>query len=293
MFYVFIVNPTSGNGDAESLLGRIHDACIKRNIDYKVHITSCIGDATNIAESYKHKKDIIMYAVGGDGTLSEVLNGIIGTKNMLALIPAGSGNDFYRTLKLKEDKILNIDVGKLNNRYFINVASIGIDAEVGANAELMKKKGINAKNIYTTAIIYTFLKYKHKILEYKIKNNIKIDKFTMLTICNASYYGGGYHIAPGADLSDGYFDVYFVKKISKVIILPLLLKLKRGTHEESKLIEKKLIKKITLKSKNKIVCCIDGEIIESNKFKFKVIENAVTIYNDKSFVEEILGQYQM
>lgn len=289
MFYVFIVNPMSGDKRSEEIIENIHMVCKKRQIEYKIHLTTGIGDATNIAKIYRDKVNHVIYAVGGDGTLSEVLNGLIPTKNYLSLIPAGSGNDFYRTVKEKSEKIFDIDVGKVNDMYFINVASIGIDAEVGANAEIMKEKGVPANKIYNTSIIYTFLKYRNKTLEYNVKNNIKVDKFTLLAICNASFYGGGYNIAPTADLSDGYFDVYFVKKISKLRIPALLLKLKKGKHEESKLIEKKMLRKISLKSKKNIKCCVDGEIIESKKFKFKVKKHAIKYYNDASIVKEILN----
>ena len=98
MKYIFIVNPESAKGNAMKIIGNIEKICKQRKIEYEVCYTLAQGDATRLTQSYKEEKNII-YAVGGDGTLSEVLNGVIGTKNKLGIIPAGSGNDFYRTIK--------------------------------------------------------------------------------------------------------------------------------------------------------------------------------------------------
>ena len=230
----------------------------------------------------------IIFAVGGDGTLNEVVNGVVGTKNILGIIPCGSGNDFYKTLEKIDEEFPVIDVGKINGKYFINIVSIGIDAEVAKNVSLMKKIKLPTSQVYNASIVYTFFKYKFKNIEFTIDNSTNKSKFTILTVCNCKTYGGGYNIAPDAQLSDGYFDVYFVDKLHKPIIPFLIGMLKKGTHEKHKSVHKNKATKIKFKCDYDLVCNIDGEITIDNKFDIKLIEKGIMLYNNKEFVKEIL-----
>lgn len=287
MKYIFIINPTAGRGRALAASDKIRKVCEEKNIKYEIHFTKEKGDAIKIAKKYRFSKNII-FSVGGDGTLNEVVNGMVGSKNALGVIPCGSGNDFYRTLEKMEDGMHLIDVGKINKKYFINVASIGIDAEIGENANIMKKIKIPKTQIYNASIVYTFFKYKFKDIDFEIDNTVGNEKCTILTVCNGTMYGGGYKIAPEASLCDGYFDVYFIKKISKGIIPFLISKLKKGTHGEEKCVKKFKANKIKFKCDTPLICGIDGETIIDNKFKIKVLEKELLIYNDKEFVKKIM-----
>ena len=287
MKHIFIVNPTSGKGKALKTVEQIEKVCKERNIDYEINYTKSSGDATKIARKYFFSKNIL-FSVGGDGTLNEVVNGIIGSKNILGVVPCGSGNDFYRTLEKIKEEYPVIDIGKINNKYFINTVSIGIDAEVARNVSLMKKVKLPSSQIYNASIVYTFFKYKFKNIEFTIDNKTNKSKVTILTICNGKMYGGGYKIAPDANLSDGYFDVYFVEKLHKTIIPFLIGMLKKGTHEKHKSVHKNKATKINFKCDYDLVCSIDGEIVIDNKFDIKLIEKALMVYNNKELIKEFL-----
>ncbi len=289
MKHVFIVNPVSGRGKALKVSLGIKKICEEEKLDYEIHYTNGPKDATKIAKKVKGSKNII-YSVGGDGTLNEVLNGVIGTKNMLAVIPAGSGNDFYRTLSKMDDEMPLIDVGKVNGKYFLNVVSIGIDAEVAKNAEVMKKLKVPTSQIYNASIVYTFFKYKFKDIEFSVDNTRSKNKCTILTICNGKMYGGGYKIAPEALLSDGYFDVYIVDKISKPTLPFLLGKLKKGTHESLKEVHKSKATKIKFKCDYDLVCNVDGEIIIDRKFNIKILPKSLLIYNNKKLINRFMKE---
>lgn len=286
MKHVFIINPISGQGRAFKMVDNIHRVCTEEKLDYEVIFTRNAGDATKIVK--KLKGENIVYSVGGDGTLNEVVNGIVGTKNKLAVIPGGSGNDFYTSLKDIEETEFKIDIGKVNDRYFINVVSVGIDAEIGDNALLMKKKKIPRTQIYNASIVYTFFKFKFKDIEFKLNNTKMKGQYTIVTICNGRVYGGGYKIAPNADIRDGLFDIYFVDKISKAVIPGLILKLKKGTHEESPHVHKRLADKITFKSSKTMICGADGETLYGKKFDIKMLKEKVTMYQDKKIIKKIL-----
>lgn len=287
MKYIFIINPTSGQGRGEKIGKNIEKVMPTIGAEYEIHYTTRAKEATEIAKKYKKCKNII-YSVGGDGTLLEVLNGVVGTKNMLGIIPAGSGNDFYKSLELKDELSFPVDVGKVNDLYFLNVCSIGLDAEIGHNAGLMKEKHIPRKHIYNASIIYTYIKYKFKEIEFILNNAKKIGEYTIVTICNGKYYGGGYSMAPNADISDGLFDIYFVDRISKATIPVLLLKLTKGTHETSPHVHSRRSDRIIIKTKEKVVVGADGETLYDNKFDIRLKKHAITIYNDKDLVKKLL-----
>ncbi len=287
MKHIFIVNPISGKGKTLKAVDRIKKVCEEENLDYEIYFTEYPKDATKIVRKYRFTKNII-YSVGGDGTLNEVLNGIVGTKNLLGVIPAGSGNDFYKTLSKIDEEYPVIDIGKVNDRYFINIISIGIDAEVANNVSLMKKRKVPTNQIYNASLIYTFFKYKYKDIELSIdEKEQKKGKCTILTICNGQVYGGGYKIAPSAKLTDGYFDVYYVEKVNKPQLPSLINMLKQGIHEKHNKVHKSQATKIKFKCDKELVCNIDGEIMTAKKFNVKIIPNAITIYNNKELIKKL------
>ena len=285
---IFIVNETSGNGKSKKVVPNIEKYCKEENIDFEIRYITKQKSGDKIAQEYKDEENII-YVVGGDGTLTRVLGAIVGTKNKLGIIPAGSGNDTYRTIKnmKKGDNI--IDLGKINNTYFINVACTGIDAEVGNNMDKLRNTIIPTSQLYNASIVYTFLKFKFK--KVKIKMEVKnIDsEYTILSICNGAFYGGGYNIAPKSLLTDGLLDIYYAEKMPKIKMIPLILKLKKGKHEGKRRIHKYRTKKLELEFEEKIVFNVDGEKLFGKKFKVEVMPKAITIFNDNEFVEKIMN----
>lgn len=287
MKHVFIVNPLAGRGRSLEIAKNIENVCKKENIDFMIHYTTESKDATRIAREYENDKCII-FSVGGDGTMNEVLNGLVGSNNLFGVIPAGSGNDFYKTLRNIDESYPTIDIGKINDMYFINVVCIGIDAEIANNVDIMKDIKIPRSQIYNASILYTFFKYKFKEIEFTLNEMKNKDKYTILTICNGNFYGGGYKIAPNASISDGLFDIYFVSKISKLKIPALILKIIRGTHESSPLVHKNISNSIHFSSKEDIVANIDGETLVDKHFNIQLIKDGLTLYNNKELINKFL-----
>ena len=136
MKYHFIINGKSGKNNKSLLEAKIREACFKRKINYDITYTKGPGDAKRIAAEFPDEESVI-FSVGGDGNLNDTLNGIVGSENkILGVFPAGSGNDFVRTLKQLDDGIHPIDIGSINKRYFINVACVGLDADVADNVSI-------------------------------------------------------------------------------------------------------------------------------------------------------------
>ena len=288
MKYIFIVNPSAGKGKAQSILSKIEEEAKKRNWDFEIRHISKEKNGYEIAMEYKAEENVI-YVVGGDGTLSVTLPALVGTKNKLGIIPAGSGNDTYRTIKTMEDGEHLIDIGKVNDRYFINVACTGIDAEVGNNIEKFRGTIVPTSQLYNVSIIYTFATFKCK--KIRIKTSIKNieDKYTILSICNGSYYGGGFKIAPKSRLTDGLLDIYYAEKMPKFKMIPLILKLKKGKHEGKRRIHKFRTNHVELELEEEIAFNIDGEKMIDKNFIIDVLPKAITLYNNKDFADGVMS----
>lgn len=288
MKYIFVINAIAGRGKYKKILPNIKKACKEKQIEYEIrYITEKISGA-DIAREYKDEENVI-YVVGGDGTLTRTIPGIIGTKNKLAIIPSGSGNDTYKTIKTLPHGENVIDLGKINNTYFINVACAGLDAEVANNIDNLRSTIIPTKHLYTASIIYTFFNYRFKRAIFKTKIKNISAKYSTISICNGAYYGGGYKIAPKSQLTDGLLDVYFIDKMSRIRIIKLLLKLKNGKHEGKKKVHKFRTNHVEIEIEKEITFNVDGEKLTDKKFIIDLLPKAITVYNDNEFVEKLIN----
>lgn len=286
MKYVFIINPASGKTDYDKIKQNIMKTL--ENENYEIYETKAPKEATEIASRFKNEEDTIVYSVGGDGTLNEVVNGIAEGKCKLGIIPTGSGNDFYRTLKEAQTENVRLDLGKVNGRYFINIASVGMDAETCNNANKIKSK-IKLHSSYYLALIHTFLTFKSKSLKLKIDKNVYAGDYIIAAICNGKYYGGGFKIAPVASFDDNQFDIYLVSKAGKLKLIKILLALLKSEHEKYNEVRKYTGKNTTITSENNLIVNIDGEITISKNIEIEMIEDALIIYNNNELVQKIMN----
>lgn len=287
MKYIFIVNEIAGKGRYKKILPNIERVCKDKKYNYEIrYITEELSGA-DIAREYKNEENII-YVVGGDGTLTRTLPGIVGTKNKLGIIPSGSGNDTYKAIKALPKGENLIDLGKINDTYFINVACTGLDAEVGNNIDILRNTIIPTSQLYTASIIYTFIKFRFKKVIFKTKVKNISSNYSIISICNGAYYGGGYNIAPKSQLTDGLLDIYYVEKMNRFKIIPLLLKLKKGKHEGKRRVHKFRTNHIELEIEQSVTFNVDGEKLTNNKFVIDIIPKSFTIYNDNEFVDKII-----
>lgn len=283
MFRVFIVNPNSGKGKSNYIVGQIEKKLCSLNEPYRIIYTSKKRSASSIAEEYKDIANIKIYSVGGDGTLNQIINGLIGTKNVLCIIPTGTANDFIKSIDSNYKGL--VDVIKINNKYAINVVSFGLDAKVAYNANLIKDNKLSSSSVYTSSFLKEFPKYKDEELYI---NGIKTST-TLLAICNGKYYGGKYKISPSANINDGFLEMYLASNIKRYKMPLLALKLMSGKLENHKLVEHSRIKNLNINSNKDIFCNIDGEIIKDNNFEIKVLNNALNIeYTDEFNIKKIL-----
>ena len=283
--HVFIINPKAGKGKSVDLI-----PYIKKEYDNPIILlTKYQNHAKELAIQYANK-DSILYSIGGDGTLNEIVNGVARTDATIAVIPCGSGNDFIKTItKIKDPmKILcsyknmlskKIDIGQINDRYFINIASIGFDAEIVYNAKAYKKLPlISGELSYLFSTIRTIVKMKPNDVEIIINNRETNNyKILLIAIANGKYYGGGMKPAPNAIIDDGILDICLVNKASKLKVLSLLPKYIKGTHETISEVEFIRANKISIISKSPIPVNIDGEVDLLNNIQVGIIKQGLNI----------------
>ncbi|MBQ9072763.1 MAG: diacylglycerol kinase family lipid kinase [Bacilli bacterium] len=270
MNHVFIINPESGKRKG-LYTGQVIDNYLKtKKVNYKIHYTDKKDDATEIANLYK-SSDNVIYSVGGDGTLNEVVNSLANSDAILSIVPVGSGNDFYRCFKDFNGEY--IDLGLVNNKYFINIASLGLDASIANDANKLKDNKIPNKIVYILSLIKNYLNYSDIELNVNgIKNNL-----LLFAVCNGSFYGGGFQIAPYAKLNDGLLEVYEAKNLNKIDTLKLLSKLIKATHTQDSNVSYYKTDGITVESEISLLCNVDGEIIKDKKFVFSLDHEAIKI----------------
>lgn len=273
---IFIYNPRAADGKASRFIFDLR-TCARADghlQEIEVIPTSKPGDATRLAADYSECfPDSTIYSVGGDGTLNEVINGIA-PEVKLGVIPAGSGNDFYRVYEqIKGTRKINL--GVVNERKFINIASLGIDAKMADTANRMKDSG-NKSLAYPRAIIEEIIHYQPTIMKIDDEKSVR----TILTVCNGKYYGNGFPINPGYDLSDNFLNVISAGQLSRRQIIVLLLSIILEKHLNSPLVMFSKERSIKVESDIPLLCNVDGEIFKDTKFNFSVIENGVTVTSD-------------
>lgn len=287
--HLFIINPVAGKGHADKYIKLIHKYFENSQDQYTIELTHAPGHATNIAKEYSNDEDNLrIYSIGGDGTLNEILNGLVNSNNMLGVIPAGSGNDFYRSLDSGNDEnilsrtiegnIKKCSLGKVNERYFLNVASAGIDAEIVHNSRRFKKiPFLNGQGAYILGIFYTVFKYRSFKSRITINNEAHHKTTLLIAVANGRYYGGGMNIAPQANIFTKDFEIYHVDEAKPLRIIKLFPTLIRGEHETLKEVNHYSSDKLSLYSQNGFMLNIDGEIERVNRADFSLIEKGINI----------------
>lgn len=302
MKHLLVLNPLSRIGKDEKLLNELLNHF--SSLDYELYVTTSPKSATEYLREYfkTHKDHTRVYAIGGDGTLNEVVNGLVGYDNVdLAAIPSGTGNDFikiYGGLSSFEDinKLINGDISPIDVTsikasemkeplYSINVINFGFDAIVGARGNYYKEHGYPQKAIDKGLSPYDYA-LKNDALKHGRCNTIEVyadneklnEKNLMLaTLAQGQYVGGQFHCAPKSNNQDGLIDVCVLKPMSLIGLGLFIGKYTKGMHlnkKHSKVIYRQA-KEVRFIAPNEIDVCVDGEMIKGKEFEVKIVPNAI------------------
>ena len=313
MKYVFIINPAAGIQNPVEVCGdAIKKACEDYGLNYEIVLTERTGHATELAAAYAdaavQDAPVRIFSVGGDGTLCEVSNGIMGKPFCeLGVIPCGSGNDYVRSFGCKEE-FLDIDnyiisgtVGvdgirttcdstELNS---LNIASLGFDANVCSTANELKAKNkkLSGSTAYTRAIAINFFRKLYNDLTVTVDEKVTyLGKYFFSIAANGQYYGGGINSAPMADPTDGRMELILIRKASRLKFLTLVGDYTHGTYEKKKKFRKLLThcqcEKMHVVSKKPAVVNVDGECFPCREVTFEVMPSAIQLVVPKSYLEK-------
>ena len=267
--YKFIVNPAAARGKAARVAEKVKKLCDNRNMDYEFIYTNKSGEATDYAAKARDNFDCVV-AIGGDGTINEIVNGLIGGRSKLGIIPVGSGNDFARALKISlrvtdaldillAMKIRSIDIGKAGDRYFQNGLGIGFDAWVVE--ETLNVNKLRGKAIYLYSVLKTIYTYNPPEVHIQYNDIIRKEKFYMITVGNGISLGGGFKLTPNAILDDAMFDLNIVRNLSKREVYQNLLSVFTGKHIYLEQVTTGRTDHLKIQSEEGFAAHVDGELI--------------------------------
>lgn len=292
-----IYNPTSGKGSAAAAFDKIKDwAKSQTNVNFIFHATENIGHATSITRDLTSGSNpVSIFVLGGDGTLSEVLNGVVNfEQTTIGILPFGSGNDFVKALGIKNPdplelvsfyvnnpKVRKIDYLLLNDKYrAINEVGLGMSAEVISYRDKMKH--FKPATQYKIATVVRALLWKKFSYTIKVDNGEprKVDSM-WFTMNNGTTVGGGMVTDPDAIVDDGLISVSFVKNFNRLKTLTVLTKCKKGKITALKENERFTCKEIELTADNATVE-FDGNLIQNqNTINVKIIPGKLNILEYK------------
>ncbi len=288
MKHLFIINPVAGKGKTLGLIPEIKQYCEGKGYEYEIAATGYPGHATEISKVHSSEQILRIYSVGGDGTLNEVLNGMAGGKSSLAAIPSGSGNDFIRSI-LGADIPKNlikatvegserlIDYAKVNEKFFINITSLGFDAEVASQSgHYMKLPFVTGKMAYVLGIFTSIARCTNHLMEIKVDDISLSSKTLLVAVGNGKYYGGGMLALPNAEIDDGLFDICHVEAMTRMKILKLFPKYMKGQHALIKGVHLTRGKKVEITVDRLVPMNLDGEIILLQKAAFEIFPKGLS-----------------
>ncbi len=282
---LFIVNPASGAGRAAREWSAIESWLPSTGLRYDAVLTTRPLEATVLAERAVRQSLPLVVAVGGDGTLNEVVNGFfhngapIPTNTRLGMLPLGTGGDFRRTLKIPLDPRAAVQVllsgiarrldagfvsyqkpdGGTGVRHFINIADAGLGGEVVHRVNNGSKRLGSAT--FTLASFLSLLAWKNKPMNVIVDGVSHDLKAQQVVVANCQYFGGGMRMAPTASPTDGVFDVILVGNAGKLETIRGIGTVRNGAHldEHNPKLQLMYGKRISVSSDDKVRIDLDGE----------------------------------
>lgn len=282
----FIVNLLAGRGRSKKIWSKIEPQLSKQD-PFKVYYTQQAGDAIRLARLAQDEGASVLIAVGGDGTVYEVVNGMDISRGTLGLLPTGMGNDLCKSLgypaspyavaeKLFHWQARPVDLGKTDRGYFANVIGAGFDGQVAYDINY-KINYLTGKAAYLAGIMKNLITYRNTPLEVDCDGRRWEGKALLIAIGNGSYYGGGFKIVPPALLDDGCFHVCLAKDVSKFETLRILPRVYSGGHIGHPDVEIFKARRVTVSSPVPLTVQADGEIIGTLPLSVEVVPGGLRI----------------
>lgn len=309
MKHIFVVNPNAGSIDAtQEISAKI--STLKGDISSEIYVTKGAGDATIFVRQWceNHPGEAVrFYACGGDGTINEVVSGLIDyPQAQMSCHPCGSGNDYVKYYGTENDflnlnDLINGEVHKVDVmrveivgnqgtqcRYSINVCNFGFDAAVAQTMQEVKRKPIiGGRNAYTTGILKGLITARRNFCQIKVDGTPFNDATLLLcTLSNGQYVGGGFRCAPLSKNDDGLIDICLFKPVTLLQFISIIGKYAKGEHLSDPKLQHHLQYSqghvVEMESSTPFYVCIDGEMLCSTRYRVEQMPNAVTFVTPRT-----------
>ncbi|MER9270202.1 diacylglycerol kinase family protein [Mesorhizobium sp. M0643] len=305
-----VLNPIAGGGRLKRHWPEVA-ASLKRHFgDFELRETQAEGDAERLALDLAAIGFELVIAAGGDGTASEVADGLLkafresGRTAELGLLPCGTGIDFARGLGLSNNVDLTLkriaeakprkvdagcisyvdDHGALASRHFINIASLGLSGATDRAVNADKRKGkVSAKALFYWRTVWEFLRYRFQDVAITIDDGAPVEaRMALVAVANGKFFGGGMMIAPDAELNDGESDIVILRAAGKLKLIWDIRLLYGGRHRNHPAITILRGKKVVVEplgdvQKNAALIDIDGESPGRIPATFEILPGALTL----------------
>ena len=296
MKHIFIINPTAGKHDSRQ---RIYDMADmlrqKHGLEVQCILTKKQGHATEIAKRLCESGEALrFYACGGDGTVNEVANGIIGYDNAaMTVIPVGTGNDFLKNFGADMDKFKDaenlwdgpqfpMDAIDVNGRVALTIACSGIDARVAKDVHKYSESPLlDGKSSYIASLLVNFL-FKGIASHWTVELDGEAveDDYALVAVCNGRYYGGGFMPVGEARMDDGVLNTLVVKKVSRLTFVKFVGPYSKGKYHTFPHVARCSTPKVIHISSRQpdIVTCLDGECVTNSDVVIRLADKRLNFF---------------
>ena len=283
--WALVINPVSGQGKGATIGTYVAGFLNQKSIDYTIVTGNSSVALTDHLATFIEKNPNCdgVIAVGGDGLLHIILQKVVPAQIPFTIIPAGTGNDFVRTLGWDLENVdqqlervtttppTSIDLGLVDGEWFGAILSTGFDSVVNEKANTMQWPKGPMK--YNAAIAIELPRFKPRHYEITLDDRTISTEAMLIAVSNGRSYGGGMLVCPNASITDGNFDVMVLHPVSKINFLKVFPKVFAGTHVTHPAVE--ILRSKTVKIESKAVAYADGERIGQLPVTAECISGAV------------------
>jgi len=292
----FLVNPASGNGSTGKRWPELARRASALGLEGETFFSERPGHLIELARDAVAGGATLVIAVGGDGTLNEVVNGVAGRDVDLATIPLGTGMDFGRTYEIptKFDDavrvalagdVRTIDAGRVTyrtwagetaERYFANVSSVGMSGAVAQRANGMSKM-LGGRVTFFYALTRVFLEWQNTEVTVRLDDAERRGRMHDVIVANGVWHGGGMKLAPDAAPDDGQFDVVLIGDVSKADFLTTAPKIYKGKHVHHPKVEVLRSKRVEVDAPVQLPIELEGEQVGTTPATFEIAPGALRV----------------
>lgn len=295
-----IVNPAAAGWRVGKDWSRIKGILREEGVPFTADLTEGREHATELARQALTEGYRTIVAFGGDGTINEVVNGLVAEGKInpeakLGVIPGGAGDDLCRTLgiptdpreacrRLKGHRTRLIDLGEMEyafeerqrQRYFVNFAGMGFDAAVTERTR-RSWKAMQGTLAYFMSLLTTLAVYRNKDVRLLLDGRELRQRANAIMACNGRYCGGGMYIAPDASLEDGLFEVIVIGDTTKLELLANVPRVYRGTHLTHPKVDAYCAREVKVESQEQMFVQADGELLGEAPVTFRIIPQSLRV----------------